>query len=154
MMRTQNGVEPAPGVSGGQLMAPSDSRPGTHGLDNVDWRQGLGALFIAIGFVIIVVAWYGASGTNSVASEFSYAISGGIGGGAAVIVGAMFLISYEHYLDRGTLAALQGRIEHLEVALATEFDHVLQEIHAASARTDGASATSMGEPVARWARES
>lgn len=109
-------------------MPPTETRRGVN-LGTIDWRQGLGGIFILVGFAIIIVAWVGASGTNDSSSQFSYAISGGLGGGACVIVGAMLMIAFEHHLDRSTLLRLHQRLDQLESGLAGEFDHIQESIN-------------------------
>jgi hypothetical protein len=52
----------------------------------------LGLLFIAAGFVVIGVAWYGASGINlRIDSQFPYLLSGGFLGLGLVVTGATLL---------------------------------------------------------------
>jgi hypothetical protein len=93
-------------------------------LANMDWRQLLGGLLVVAGLVIVIVGWYRASGTTSTTNQFSYVISAGFGGGAVVIIGAVFLIAYEHFLDRQAMVELQQRLARLEQGMAGEFDNL------------------------------
>lgn len=67
-------------------------------------------LFTVAGFVLIVLAWNGAASLDRVPGQLPYAISGGLGGLALVLVGGSLAIVHE--LRRSTariLAAVEDR---------------------------------------------
>jgi hypothetical protein len=53
-------------------------------------RLGIGICLL--GFVLIFIGWNGAASVNSLAAQFPYLISGGIGGLALVVLGAALII--------------------------------------------------------------
>ncbi len=53
-----------------------------------------GILIVGVGFAIIGLGWWGASGTKYVYQEMPYVISGGIFGAALVVVGAILFARY------------------------------------------------------------
>lgn len=105
------------------LLEPSSSsRPRSNALHNLDWRQALGGALVVVGVLLLVLGWYGVSGTTNTAEQLAHFISGGIGGAALLAAGLALLISFEHVADRQTLARLTERLEALEFGLAAEFD--------------------------------
>ena len=120
---------PEPFVAGVEpILSESESSRVRKPFNNMDWRQLLGGLLVVAGIVVVIVGWYHASGTNNTTAQFSYTISAGFGGGAMVILGAVFFIAYEHYLDRRTMIELEERLGRLERGTAGEFDNMLDEI--------------------------
>ncbi len=87
-----------------------------------DWRQLVGAGFMFMGMVAILIAWYAIGGEDSVWRQLPYVTSGGIGGAGLIAVGVTLLISYEHASDREAIMAMRnallGRIDELEGSLA------------------------------------
>lgn len=55
---------------------------------------GAGILIAGIGFAVIGLGWWGASGTQYVYEEIPYVISGGIFGAVLVVVGALLFARY------------------------------------------------------------
>ena len=49
---------------------------------------------IAVGLVLVALGWYGASGTALVAEQIPYAVSGGAGGLALIVVGAALVMRF------------------------------------------------------------
>lgn len=102
------------------LVQSHDRRPtDTHPM--LDWRQVLGGACIAVGIVMLVVGWIGISGTKNTYDQLSYFLSGGLGGAAAVIIGATVLVTFEHFTDRQALARVDDRLAQLESRLSVEF---------------------------------
>ena len=76
----------------------------TEGLGKVKSRSGPlpverwlligGALMVALGIPLIVMAWYGAAHTPYVFEQIPYLISGGLLGVALAVVGGLFYFSY------------------------------------------------------------
>jgi hypothetical protein len=109
------------------LLGPTQStrtRSGT--LHALDWRQVLGGGLVLVGLVVLGVGWWRISGTTKTNAQLTYLFSGGLIGGALVVIGATVLVAYEHYVDRLALAALKRhvdtRLADLEAAVAGEFD--------------------------------
>jgi hypothetical protein len=87
---------------------------------------GVGVVSMVLGVVLIVVAYVGVSGTTSVPDQMSYAVSGGLLGLAAVIIGSSLVIRfslarlfrywlarvvYEHQVQTDRTVEALGRIE-------------------------------------------
>jgi hypothetical protein len=105
------------------LLEPSSSsRPRSNSIHNLDWRQALGGSLVVVGALLLILGWYGVSGTTDSAEQLSYFISGGLGGAACLAAGLALLISFEHVADRQTLARLGERLDALEFGLSAEFD--------------------------------
>jgi len=105
----------------------ASSRAGSNSLNNLDWRQAAGSALLLLGAILLVLGWYGVSGTTNTAQQLSYFISGGLGGAALVAAGLALLISFEHVADRQTLARLGEQLDALEYGLAAEFDALREE---------------------------
>jgi hypothetical protein len=60
----------------------------------------LALAIIFLGFVAILVAWNGSAGNLSVAAQFPYLISGGLGGLALVVAGASLMVTQNARQDR------------------------------------------------------
>lgn len=78
------------------------------------WRQVLGWLLMVAGAFSVLVAWYGISGTVDPGEQMPYLASGGIGGAAAIAVGATLVVAGEHARDRAALGLVLERIDELE----------------------------------------
>lgn len=89
---------------------------------------GVGVVSMVLGVVLIVVAYVGVSGTTSVPDQMSYAVSGGLLGLAAIIIGSSLVIRfslarlfrywlarvlYEHQVQTDRTVDALGRIEAL-----------------------------------------
>ena len=102
---------------------PASSRPSGLGSvgrlapGSVEWRQALGGGLIALGVIAIIIAWYGVSGTLDPGRQMPYLASGGVGGGALVVLGVTLLVSFEHARDRGALEAVLGRLDELDARI-------------------------------------
>jgi hypothetical protein len=96
-------------------------RRSAEAVPQLDWRQVLGGALIAVGVVMLTAGWIGISGTKNTYDQLSYFLSGGLGGAAAVIIGATVLVAYEHYTDRQALAQIDNRLAQLESRLSVEF---------------------------------
>jgi hypothetical protein len=94
-----------------------------------------GALLLLIGFVAILLGWYGASQTVVQQAQLSYLISGGILGLALVITGALLLATavWTTQLDRMERRVMD-RVERLTAAQSAE------SARARAARGNGRSA--------------
>lgn len=88
----------------------------------------LGAALVVVGLVLVAAGYWGASGTASVAEQVPYAISGGAGGLALVVVGAALItrfslarlmrywlarVVYEHQVQTDRTVEALGRIEQV-----------------------------------------
>ncbi|WCO66153.1 hypothetical protein PO878_16755 [Iamia majanohamensis] len=88
----------------------------------------VGVGLVVVGVVLIVVAWFQASGTASVAEQVPYVVSGGLVGLALVIVGSALVIRfslarlfrywlarivYEHQVQTDRTVDVLARIEAL-----------------------------------------
>jgi hypothetical protein len=112
------------------LLEPSSSSRPRSGFHNLDWRQALGGTLVVIGILLMILGWYGVSGTTNTAEQLSYFISGGIGGAACLAAGLALLISFEHVADRQTLGRLGERLDSLEFGLSAEFDALREALGA------------------------
>jgi hypothetical protein len=78
------------------------------------WRQVVGWLLMIGGAIAVLVAWHGISGTVDPGEQMPYLASGGLGGAAAIAIGAVLLIACEHARDRAALGLVLQRIDELE----------------------------------------
>ena len=62
-------------------------RPSGRRLDGERLLFLLGAVFAPLGFLLVLVGWYGSAGSGLVFEQVPYVVSGGLGGLALVIVG-------------------------------------------------------------------
>lgn len=72
------------------------------------WRRielAVGLLLVAAGFVAVALGWYDASGTPDVRRQMQALISGGLGGLAAVVLGAALLQAHVQSRDTRQLAS-------------------------------------------------
>ena len=83
------------------------------------WRQVVGWLLMIGGAIAVLVAWYGISGTVDPGEQMPYLASGGLGGAAAIGVGAVLVVACEHARDRAALGLVLQRIDELERRLDT-----------------------------------
>lgn len=98
------------------------------------WLQVLGAAFLALGVIAVVIGWFGVSGTDDVWRQMPYFVSGGIGGTCLISLGVLSLLAYEHRQDRAYVADLLRQQQELEFGLAGEFDALLQRFEDLEAR--------------------
>jgi hypothetical protein len=71
----------------------------------VHWDRALAWTLVTAGVVVLLFGWDGVASTPFPAEQMSYLVSGGIGGGLMIVVGAALLISADlrdewHKLDR------------------------------------------------------
>lgn len=97
-------------------------------LNNLDWRQALGAALMAGGALAIAVAWWQISGTPNPGEQMPPFASGGLGGAAAIAIGVLLLNSFEHKEDREALHDLLDRIDQLEARALGNHEHVIDEV--------------------------
>lgn len=120
-MSLSNVQDPAPLVEhpyfhseAAPLVAVPVGRTATTKVPMLDWRQVLSGALILVGGVMLVVGWVGTSGTKETYEQLSYFISGGLGGAAAVMVGATIWIAFEHHRDREAIAQMDDRLAEFE----------------------------------------
>ncbi len=82
-------------------------------------QLGAGALLV-VGVLLVLGAWWGASGTTRLHEQMSYMISGGLGGIALIIVGATLYVRVWLARERYWLAriAAQQQAAHEELISA------------------------------------
>jgi len=71
-------------IAGLGLRAPGDA-------GEKRWKVG-GIALVVVGFVVILIGWWGASGTNQPSAQLPYLLSGGFLGLAFVALGATLLV--------------------------------------------------------------
>lgn len=111
------------------LLEDSSSARARKAPPKLDWRQAAGIGLTVVGPLLMVLGWYGLSGTNRTAEQLSYFLSGGVGGAALLACGLALLISYEHVADRETIDRLMERLDRLEFGLASEFDGLRADLN-------------------------
>ena len=79
---------------------------------------GWGLLVASV--VLLVVGWYGVSGTPSVARQLSYLVSGGLGGLLAGIVGIGLLVSSDVRRDRERIGRLEAAVLELRELIVAQ----------------------------------
>src|SRR5690349_6998105 len=100
-----------------ELLESSNSARGRKAPPKLDWRQAAGIGLSILGPLLMLLGWYGLSGTNRTSEQLSYFLSGGVGGAAILACGLALLISYEHVADRESMARLVERLDRLEFGL-------------------------------------
>lgn len=103
--------------------APADATVGA-----TDRRQTIGIGFMGLGVVVLLIAWWGVSGTADTVDQLSYIGSGVAAGVCLLVVGTVLIVACEHTRDREAILQL-GRelgtqLRQLEEGLAGEFDHL------------------------------
>lgn len=99
---------------------------------------GLGVVLLVAGIVVVVVGWFGASGTSAVSDQIPYLISGGMLGVGIAIVGAALFLRYSlsRYLRYWLLRSI-----HEQRAQADRSVEVLERIEAHLAGRQGSPGT-------------
>jgi hypothetical protein len=121
----------------------------------LDWRQVLGGGLVAVGVVMLIAGWIGISGTKDTYQQLSYFLSGGLGGAAAVIMGATVLVTFEHYTDRQAIKQIDERLAALDMRIAVEFASLNERPARLNGPLDGLSgAASNGKSNGRTAATS
>lgn len=85
-------------------------------------RPYAGWICAGIGFIVIILGWFGVSGQALVAKQLPYLISGGIGGIAIVGVGAAYVAVDQIRRDSGRLDRLERMVDELHRVLLTRPD--------------------------------
>jgi hypothetical protein len=85
-------------------------------------RPYVGWICAGIGFLVIILGWFGVSGQALVAKQLPYLISGGIGGIAIVGVGAAYVAVEQIRRDSGRLDRLERMVDELHRALLARPD--------------------------------
>jgi hypothetical protein len=93
-----------------------------------DRRQTLGMLLIGLGVIVLLVAWWGVSGTADTVDQLSYIGTGLSAGAGFLVVGTVLLVACEHTRDRQAIQELAAQLRRLEEGLAGEFDHLDQTL--------------------------
>jgi hypothetical protein len=76
---------------------PDGEEGGSFDLRNT-WQVAVGSILIPLGFVVIIIGWYGAAHANVIQQQFPYLVSGSfIGLGFTVVGGFLF---FSHWLYR------------------------------------------------------
>lgn len=83
-------------------------------------RPALGWLLIAAGAAALVVGWLGVSREVLVARQLPYVLSGGLGGVALVIVGAVLVAGHDQRRLADRLDAMDDRIADLHAVLLVD----------------------------------
>lgn len=82
-------------------------------------QQVVGAALVLVGVVVMMLGWWGMSGTEDLLHQFSYLMSGGVIGVAVVAVGLTVLLGYEHARDRAGLTEVLARLDEIEAQVAS-----------------------------------
>lgn len=96
------------------LRSPAPAPQGT-----LDWRQAAGGALVGLGFIAIIVAWYGVSGTLDPGEQMPYISSGGFGGAALIALGVTLLVGFEHARDRAALRDVLDELDAVRADLAS-----------------------------------
>ena len=82
-----------------------------------NWDRALAVALILAGVVMLVIGWFGVSGTGLVAEQNPYLISAGLGGVAAIAIGCTLWMSADLQDEWRRLDAIEERLERLAEAL-------------------------------------
>jgi hypothetical protein len=96
----------------------------TPGVRVRDPRQSLGMFLIGLGVIVLMIAWWGVSGTADTVDQLSYIGTGVCAGACFLVVGTVLLVACEHTRDRDAIQELSTQLRRLEEGLAGEFDHM------------------------------
>lgn len=103
--------------------------------DLVRWMLVPGSIAVLLGFVVMLLGWFGAARTSREIEQIPYLISGGLVGLALVVLGGLLLLS------TFWVAVLRKLNEEAEERAARQVDdlrHRLEDLEVASARSNGA----------------
>ena len=81
-----------------------------------NWDRALAVALVLAGVVMLVVGWFGVSGTGLVAEQNPYLISAGLGGVAAIAIGCTLWMSADLQDEWRRLDAIEERLERLASA--------------------------------------
>jgi hypothetical protein len=85
---------------------------------------------IVLGFVLMGLGWYGASGKNFIQQQFPYLLSGGLPGLALAIIGGGVVVVRDVRRERQAVEARMARLEEL-VELAVRGSQVVEPVRRA-----------------------
>lgn len=81
----------------------------------------LGAFLVSMGFLLIMIGWFGAGDTGLVFEQVPYLISGGLGGLGLMVVGSALYVSWwMTRLYRQNRAQHDERVRHHEQLMASQ----------------------------------
>jgi hypothetical protein len=85
-------------------------------------RPYVGWICAAVGFLVIIIGWFGVSGQALVAKQLPYLISGGLGGVALVGIGAAMISAERRRQDTGRIERLEEMVGELRAVLLAHPD--------------------------------
>lgn len=85
-------------------------------------RPYLGHAFVALGLVLLIVAYFGVSREIYVARQVPYIVSGGLFGLAAITFGSRLMLIEDLRRDAGRLQRLESSVAELHAALLSRPD--------------------------------
>lgn len=103
--------------------------------DLVRWMLVPGSVAVLLGFVVMLLGWFGAARTSREIEQIPYLISGGLVGLALVVLGGLLLLS------TFWVAVLRKLNEEAEVRAAQQVEelrHRLEDLEAARVTSNGA----------------
>lgn len=114
-------------------------------------RPSLGWLFAGVGFLLLLVCYFGVSREVLVAKQLPYVVSGGLFGLAFVTLGSRLLLIEDLRRDSGRLDRLERMTEDLYTALLARPDSPVSPGHAETAGDveDGWATDASAVPAAR-----
>ena len=83
-----------------------------------NWDRALAVALIVAGVAVLIVGWFGVSGTGLVAEQNPYLISAGLGGIALLIVGCTVWLSSDLQDEWRRMDAIEGHLERIGMSPA------------------------------------
>jgi hypothetical protein len=85
-------------------------------------RRSSGYILLALGFLCLILGWYGAANQNVVAEQIPYVVSGGLLGLAFIVLGGRVLLIEDLRRDSGRLDRVEVMVAELHALLLARAD--------------------------------
>lgn len=105
-----------------------------------NWDRVLAVVLVVVGVVMLILGWFGVSGTGLVAEQNPYLISAGLGGIAVLLIGCTIWLSSDLQDEWRRLDAIEERLLQMSGARRDTEDPTV-ELAVSAPLTNGAAPT-------------